>query len=158
SAPLTATGPALATNDKGMVAVYLATTAGANFTVAVGASFRDHDPATGVETVIVTAGSSNCNPPTNGTSKKCSSQSTNLPAAYTVPSGHVVKVTVTITPLSGSGSGTFIYNGNDTSSGGGNDSVASLPSTNSVTWPFGKYTQTITFAALAGKTFGDPPF
>src|SRR5439155_10784681 len=143
SPPLTATGPALMSNDKARVTAYLQSASG-SFSVTVGATFYDYNPSNGAQIVIVTAGDSNCNVGTGAT--KCQSQNTNLGADYTVPAGHQLKVTVTITRNSGTVVGTFIYNGSDFSSSG-NESVATLPFNRFVSWPFGSFRgRSVTFS------------
>ena len=139
SPPLTTTGPALGTNDKGQVTVYLQNTGTGTFSVDVGGTFFDYNPATGTQTPIVVSAAGNCSVGTG--SSKCMSGNTSLGAPYAVPAGHLLKVTITITRTSGSGTinGNLIYNGNNPSTTG-NQSVASLPNTNSVTWPFGAAT------------------
>jgi hypothetical protein len=150
SAPLTSAGPALAANDNGQVSICVRNNnpsgSGVSFRVSVGKTFYDYNPATGAETQIVNAGMSDCGNLAAQDTRRCQSQNTQLSSAYTVPTGHLLKVKVTIQRVSGMVDGTFIYNDNVGGNGAGSKSIASLPSTKNANWNFGKYTPTATLA------------
>ncbi len=136
SAPLTTTGPALTTSDKGGARIWIGNPSASGVLVTCSATFYDYNANTGTQTVIVaTAASAGTLVPASGAAE-CVAPTTALPAPVTVAANHLLKLTLAINFLAGS-EATLEYNAALAATG---DSVGRLPENRLVTWPFGAVT------------------
>jgi cysteine-rich repeat protein len=136
SAPLSADGPALTTADRGGARLWIVNPGASAITVTCAATFADYDATTGTETAIVaTPFSGNTVVPALDVSE-CVAPATLLPASYTVPDGHLLKLTLSIHFVVGTAA-ELAYNA---APGDPGDTVGRLPENRLVSWPFGAFT------------------
>src|SRR5438445_540209 len=136
SAPLTAAGPALTAADSGAATIWVGNAGASDITVTCAATFADYDAATGTETEIVTTGASANKTVLAGDAVFCVTPSGPLAADVTVPSDHLLKLTITLHFVTGS-SAQIHYNA---AFGDPGDSASYLPANRAASWPFGDFT------------------
>ena len=137
SPPLTAP-TSLDSHDRGSGVIYMkntSTTPANDFKVTGQMRYADYDPATGTETLIVATGVTPKQDVHHGNTEHWPLPNGDLHTAHTVPTGHLLHISVVITLVSGNpGSfGQLLYNGTSASSTQGK-----LPENNNPTvWAFG---------------------
>lgn len=113
----------------------------ADFQFAAGAVLYDYDPATGIQTQIISITPSGYTTVgKNGNTSRVTLPQTRIGGSgYTIPAGHLLKSVITITVTANNSiNGSLIYN----ASGGNGKSFIQLPQDNSVLWPFGSFDST----------------
>ena len=149
----------LATSDKGGGVIYMQNTAPTNtydFSVTGEMAYYDYDPKTGTQTLIVDTGASAAKNVNHNENVNWPVPNAALASNYTIPTGHMVHMTLTITLVSGNpGSyGEMIYNGPQ-----GPCTTGYLPQSRPVAlaWPFGSsamYGAAATIVSIKPQTNG----
>jgi hypothetical protein len=138
SAPLTA-ATYIAAGKKAGGTIGVQNNGSTDFQFNARETFYDYNPTTGSQVQIVAGATSG----PVGAAKNGKTGHATLPqtkvggSGYTLPAGHMLKVTITLTVSLNSGiNGSLLYNG----AAGDGKSLVQFPSDNSISWSFGSFT------------------